>query len=323
MGLGSSIIFKRADLSAILERIGSASVLGIQIPNGLKFYAGDIADFFRKRGHEVIFSGRATYGACDIDMELLREVDFLIHFAHTEMVQVERVIYIPYLVDYSIDVELIKKSIPERNLTIIGTASYAWKFDETKRELERVGFRVELKKGAGVEYPGQVLGCNYSCLKNTTSDVILFIGDGRFHPLGASLCTRKKVYSYSPLSGDVEVVDSEEFLKKRYMAISGAFESESFGILVSSKIGQKRLELAKNIQKLAHDRGKRAEIILVDEITPSVIDNFRFDTFVNTACPRIAFDDYSKYYGKIISPEEFKIVIGVKDISEYSLDFET
>ncbi len=323
MGSGLSIIFERTDLSNIFEKIGSASILGIQIPDGLKFYANEIADFFRKNGYEVIFSGRATYGACDIDMELLKEVDFLLHFAHTKMVEVERVIYVPYHIDYGVDVGLLEESISERSLALIGTASYAWKFDEVRRELEKAGFGVELKKGSGVEYSGQVLGCNYSCLKNTESEAILFIGDGRFHPLGASFYTGKRVYSYSPLTGDIEVVNPEEFLKKRYIAISRAFDSESFGILVSSKVGQKRLELAKYLQKLAHETGKRAEIILVDEAIPNIIDNFRFDTFVNTACPRIAFDDYLKFSGKIISPEEFKIVIGVKDIAEYSFDFET
>ena len=214
---GSSIIFDRLDFSSIFDKISSASILGVQIPDGLKFYAIDIANFLRDRGFEVIFSGKATYGACDIDTELLREVDFLLHFAHTEMVNIDRVIYVPYRIEYDVDVELLKENLLERKIALIGTASYSWKFEKIRIALENEGFEVELREGTGVEYPGQVLGCNYSCLKNTESKAVLFVGDGEFHPIGASLYSRKRVYAYSPLSNEIKEVNAEEFLKRRYL----------------------------------------------------------------------------------------------------------
>ena len=322
MESGSSIIFERIDLSQVFEKIKSAKTLGIQLPDGLKFYVNEIADLFRKKGFEIIFSGKPSYGACDIDIELLREVDFLLHFAHTKMVEIDRVVYVPYKIDYSVDVDFLKNRIRERRIALIGTASYAWKFDHLKEELEKAGFEIELKMGKGVEFKGQVLGCNYTCLANSNADGILFIGDGEFHALGAAIHSKQKVYAYSPLSKEFISVSPEKFIKKRYLAISKAMTCESFGILVSTKIGQKRLELARKLQKIAAGIGKTAEIILSDEITPEIMSNFRFEMFVNTACPRITFDDYSKFNGKLITPKEFEIALAVKDFSEYRFEFE-
>ena len=309
-------ISERIDFSAVFERIKSANRIGIQLPDGLKYYASDIARKFREEGFEVLLSGKASYGACDIDMELLNVVDFLVHFGHTKMVDVERVVYAPYRVNYTIDAELLKERIAEREVAIIGTASYAWKFEEVAEELEKAGFQVELKRGRGLELKGQVLGCNYSVLENIQSDAVLFIGDGQFHPRGAKLYCKRKVYAYSPLTREIFEVDESEFVRRRYIEISRAKDARSFGILVSTKIGQKRLDLALKIQRKAFDKGFIAEIILLDEITPLAVDNFRFDAFVNTACPRISYDDYRKFSKPIITPSEFEIIVNdTKDLS--------
>jgi len=311
-------ISERIDFSAVFEQIKSGRRIGIQLPDGLKFYAGEIARKFREKGFEVLISGKASYGACDIDMELLNAVDFLVHFGHTKMVDVERVIYAPYRVNYSIDVWLLKEKIKEREIAVIGTASYAWKFEEVAEELENAGFQVELKKGRGLELKGQVLGCNYSALEDVRSSAILFIGDGLFHPRGAKLYCNKRVYAYSPLTGEIFEVDESEFVRRRYIEISRAKTAKSFGILVSTKIGQKRLDMALKIQREAFERGLVAEIILLDEINPSALDNFRFDAFVNTACPRISYDDYGRFSKPIITPREFEMM--VRDSKALSLE---
>lgn len=301
---------------SIFEKIRGKCV-GIQLPDGLKRYAKSIGEEFEKKGFEVIFSGKPTYGACDLDLELLKNVDVLIHIGHTKLLDYDRVIYVPYRVDYEVDPEILKREIKERRIAIIGTASYAWKFKEVKKILEKSGFEVEMKKGRRTEYEGQVLGCDYSALDGIEADAVLFIGDGRFHAIGASIYTRKKVYAYNPLSGEIELIE-EDFLKKRYIAVSRAKMCESFGILVSTKPGQNRLGLAKRLRNLARERGLKAEVILTDEITPQLTENFGFDCYVNTACPRIAYDDYERFEKPLITPQEFEVVLGIK--SEIEVD---
>uniref|UniRef100_A0A7C3YFY9 2-(3-amino-3-carboxypropyl)histidine synthase n=1 Tax=Geoglobus ahangari TaxID=113653 RepID=A0A7C3YFY9_9EURY len=305
------------DFSSIFGKIRGKSV-GIQLPDGLKYYAKDIAEIFERKGFEVILSGKPSYGACDVDLDLLKHVDVLLHFGHTKLLDYDRVLYIPYEIDYEVDPELLKKEIHERRIAIIGTANYAWKFKEIKKILEESGFKVMLKRGIRAEYEGQVLGCDYSSLEGLNVEAVLFIGDGRFHAIGASIYTKKKVYAYNPLMGEIEIIKQEDFLKRRYFAVSKAKLCESFGILVSTKPGQKRLGLAQKLRNLAKERGKKAEIILTDEITPQLTENFRFDCYVNTACPRIVYDDYKRFEKPLITPPEFEVVLGLK--SEIEMD---
>lgn len=319
--MGSELldISERINFSKIFEKLGNARVVGIQLPDGLKYYSRQIAEKFEERGFEVIISGKASYGACDVDTELLKHVDVLVHFGHTKFLEIPNVVYVPYFVDYTVNPEIIEKAVKERKIAIIGTLSYAWKFFEVKGELEGLGFQVELKKGPGMEYHGQVLGCNYSCLRDSESDAVLFIGDGLFHAIGARIYTGKKTYAYNPLSDDVVEIDESDFLRKRYVLISKAMMSESFGILVSTKPGQFRLNLARKIREDAIECGKKAEIIVADEITSDLIDNFRFDCYVNTACPRLSYDDSRRFSRSVISPQEFEIAIGKTSI--YRFDF--
>jgi len=304
------------DFSSIFDRIKGKSV-GIQLPDGLKYYAKDIAEIFERKGFDVILSGKPSYGACDIDLDLLKHVDVLLHFGHTKLLDYDRVLYIPYEINYEVDPELLKKEIKERRIAIIGTASYAWKFREIKKILEENGFKILLKREIRAEYEGQVLGCDYSSLKGLDVEAVLFIGDGRFHAIGATIYTKKKVYAYNPLTGEIEII-KDDFLKRRYFEVSKAKLCESFGILVSTKPGQKRLGLARKLKNLAKEKGKKAEIIIADEITPQLTENFRFDCYVNTACPRIAYDDYERFEKPLITPPEFEVVLGLK--SEIEMD---
>ncbi len=314
MVLRSSIIFERLDFSFEIK----GKRLGIQLPDGLKYYASEIAEFFEKKGFEVILSGKASYGACDIDLDLLKMVDVLLHVGHTKLLNYKNVIYVPYKVDYEVDPQTIKKNLKERRIALIGTANYAWKFKEVAKVLESVGYVVELRRGVKMEFDGQILGCNYSCLKDIESDAILFIGDGTFHAVGAAIYAKKRVYAYNPLTNEMSIIGFEDFLKKRYFAISKAKLCNSFGILVSKKPGQKRLRLALKLKKMAEEKGIRAEIILADEITSDLIENLNFCCYINTACPRVTYDDYKKFSKTIISPQEFEIALGFRE--DYELD---
>ena len=60
---------------------------------------------------------------------------------------------------------------------------------------------------------------------------------------------------------------------------------------------------AQKIKKSLENRGKRAYILIMDQITPEKIMGMKLDALINTACPRLS-DDY-KMFGKIIlNPED-------------------
>ncbi|MFW5936213.1 MAG: diphthamide synthesis protein, partial [Candidatus Hadarchaeota archaeon] len=121
---GVEIILENIDFQYVFDQLEhySPSEVGIQLPDGLKFRCSEIIDRIEERGYQVILSGSGTYGACDIDANLLDAVDVLLHFGHTQILELDRVIYIPYFIDY--DVNTYDIDIPERNIALIATAQY-------------------------------------------------------------------------------------------------------------------------------------------------------------------------------------------------------
>jgi len=311
-----SSVLSRIDFDSISRELRqrNAKTVGIQLPDGLKYFSKEITS--KLKDFEVLVSASSTFGACDVDVSILSYVDVLLHFAHEPIFELDKVIYIPYKVDF--DEETVKVlKIKEKKIALIATAQYAWKLEKVKTVLESEGHEVELKKGSSrVKLPGQVLGCNYSVLRDSEAEAVLFIGDGLFHPLGAAIYTGKKIYRFSPLSNEFEEVNATGFLKERILVMSKALNAESFGIVVSTKIGQNRLNLARKLKKIADKAGKTSDIIIADDVR---VENFNYDCYVNTACPRIAYDD--RWISKpVITPQEFEIVLGLRSWEHYRID---
>jgi len=323
-------LIDRFDIESAVEKARElgAKKLGIQLPDGLKQYAFEISNLLERENFSVVISGKPTYGSCDIDMELLEEVDLLLHFAHTPVTDVDKVIYVPYRVDYSVEtvLELLKTKteIMENSeiekISLTATSQYAHKLPELKELLESEGFKVYLKKGSSrVEMEGQVLGCNFSSVDGR-ADIVLFVGDGTFHPKGIAIYSRKEVCAVSPLEKKVRMfgkIDAEKFIRERYMLIIKAMDCKKFCIVASSKPGQKRLELASEIKEKLNRCNQSAILIYVDDVK---LDNFMCECIINTACPRIAYDDWKRFGKPVLTPEEVEILIGEREWENYEMD---
>lgn len=99
-------------------------------------------------------------------------------------------------------------------------------------------------------------------------------------------------------------------------AAEKARSAERFGIIVSKKSGQRREELARRLLSLSD----KAYLVSLGEITPDSLLNLGFDAYVNTSCPRLAYDDQARYPVPMLSPQEFEIVCGVRDWEDYAID---
>ncbi|MCS7118492.1 MAG: diphthamide biosynthesis enzyme Dph2 [Archaeoglobaceae archaeon] len=287
--------------------------IGVQLPDGLKKRAIEICE---KLG-DVILSGESCFGACDIDFDLLEDVDILYHYAHTSILKIEKVVYVPYFLDYDVKkiCESLKK-LKEKRIALISTAQYCHKLPEIKENLEKFGFNVELKKGKRSEYLGLVVGCDYSVIKDSKAEAIVFIGDGIFHAKGAVIYSGRRVYALNPFNFELIEVKVEDFIRERYIQISRCVGLKNLGILVSTKPGQKRLKIAEEIKRKAKEYGLRAIVVYISEITPEKLENLPFDFYVNTACPRVSYDDYIRFKRPIITPQEFDFLLGLKNYLE-------
>ena len=314
------------DLERVVDLINrsEARTVGLQFPEGFKRQAFSIArELEDKTGAVVIVSGNPCFGACDIDMVLKGSVDILFHFGHSELVDgLDNVIFMetPARVDIGPVVEMAAVELDAGTVGLVTTVQHVHQLDKARNILGSNGMSCVIGTGdSRIKYPGQLLGCNFSAA-GVNCDSYLYIGSGKFHPLGVAVATRRKVLAADPMLNTVEWVDPERILRQRGGVIARCLDATSFCIIVSTKIGQERMGLARRLAELAKKHGKEHIIISLDNITPDALLQFKVDAFVNTACPRIAIDEGGRFNAPVLTPVEFEIVLKERDWSDLVFD---
>jgi len=313
------------DLEPLFKRLNELDVkrVGLILPEGLKVYADYISSELKKQGYEVIISGNFNYGACDVPDSNFDDVcDCLVNFGHAPLLVesnipllfIEVDFVFPYMDILKNNIDLIKKE--GRRIGLVSTVNYVKELPKVKEYLESEGFEVFIGKGdKRVTHPGQVLGCDFSSASSISDkvDFFIFVGEGRFHPLGIAISSEKKVFAFD--SDGIYPLDEyrDKILKERFGAIFRAKDSKKFGLIVSTKKGQKRMALAKKLKKNIEDSGFIADIILMDEVSPDKLYGFDYDSFVVCACPRIGIDDSKRYKKPLLAPKELEIVLDGKE----------
>lgn len=304
-----------------IQKLGAKRVL-VQLPEGLKPEAPRLAKIIEKSGALPIISADPCYGACDlatVDAETLG-ADLLIHYGHSKLLKHERVptVYVEARATVSVE-ETIEKSLSLlenwHKIGLTTTVQHVQTIDDVKDILLRAGKAVIVGDAGQLNYPGQVIGCNYSNATSVAKDVeaFLFVGGGRFHALGVALSTFKPTIVADPYEGRAFSInkDAEKIVKQRWASIEEAKRAKTFAVFMGLKQGQKRLEEALNLKKKLEEKGKDVCLFSVREITPEVIMEFpTVDAYVSTACPRISLDDASKFKKPILTINETLVVAG-------------
>ena len=326
LGMSDAFDLRPEYIISVIDKLGAKTV-GFQFPEGLKRKGPELAKIVgNATGAEIIISGDPCFGACDLDKTLLEKVDILFHFGHAELEDTklsEKVYFIETrsAVDIRPVVEKAASELKGQIIGLITTVQHVHKLPEACTVLEANGKTCVIGHGdSRLAYPGQVLGCNFSVARAEVCDEYLYIGSGDFHPLGVSLSTKKRVLAADPFSGEVREVDPSRILRQRSAVIAKSLDAEVFGIIVSSKNGQERMNLAFSLKALAKKHGKEAYLILIDLVTPDQLLQFKVDAFVNTACPRLAIDEVGRFPSPMLTPQEFEIVLGERDWEKLVLD---
>jgi 2-(3-amino-3-carboxypropyl)histidine synthase len=313
--------FEEERLKQEIVKLGAKRVL-IQLPEGLKSEAPRLAKIVEKIGALPIISADPCYGACDLatsEAESL-DADLIVHYGHAKLLKYEKVptIYIEARATINV-AEAVERALPlMENWHKIGlatTVQHVQTIDEAKEMLIRAGKIVMVGDAGRLNYPGQVVGCNYSNAKSIAGDVegFLFIGGGRFHALGLAISTFKPTVVADPYEKRAYSIDEEaqKVQKQRWASIQEAQKAKIFAVLVGLKPGQKRLEEALTIREKLEKAGKDAFLFAVREITPEVVMNFpTVDAYVNTACPRVSLDEPSKFQKPMLTLNEALVVVG-------------
>lgn len=319
------------NLNEIINKIHEveAQNVGLQFPEGLKTYAVDIANHIEeKTGVNVFISGNPCFGACDIaEADMKDFIDLLVHFGHTPLPLDYDIPVIFIEAQFKLDIKpAVNKALEllsdSNKIGLVTTAQHLHLLDELSDYLKKNGKEVVMKEGKGTAL-AQVLGCNFSSIEDLPVDAYLFLGSGDFHPLGIQLSTSKKVIIADPYHNEARDIEkfTDRIIRIRFAKIEKAKAAEKFGIVVSSKKGQNRMELALKLKNLIIEEGKEAYVIFLDLITPDLLLPYReLDAFIITACPRIAIDDSNLYDKPLLTPEELFIVLNKREWGDYKVD---
>lgn len=175
----------------------------------------------------------------------------------------------------------------KKDVTMMSTIQHLHKLKEAKEFLVKNGLKAEIS--------GKVLGCRVPHIPNS-AEQILYIGSGKFHPIGIYLKTKKEVIAANPFTGSVSKItskDVEALEKRRKGAVIRFLSSENIGILASTKPGQLGVQGGmKKIEEIKKKyKDKKFYLFAFDTLQQGYLENFPFiDCWVNTACPRI-FED--------------------------------
>ncbi|MBA3045506.1 MAG: diphthamide biosynthesis enzyme Dph2 [Candidatus Thermoplasmatota archaeon] len=299
----------------------------LQFPEGMKRRAPEIAMAIADRVSAiVIISGDPCFGACDIPDT---DADLIVNYGHLPIPNLstpKSVLYIQ-LRSSADPFPVLEKVLPKLGgrIGLLTTAQHLHVLGDMVIFLRSKGIEVLVGKGDSRLYAeGQVLGCNASCARAVSDrvDSFLFVGTGNFHALAVSLVTSKPVIVADPVSGEISDISSvrDRMLRQRHGVIEKAREAGRFGIILSSKQGQRREILAHRISEMLTDAGLESVMVELNMVTPGKLENLGLDAWVSTACPRLAIDDYAVFPRPVLTPPEVEILLGKRHWDNYIFD---
>jgi 2-(3-amino-3-carboxypropyl)histidine synthase len=288
----------------------------LQAPEGLLRTARAMLPTLIDAGYDVTLSGDPCYGACDLVAHLEDDV-VLVHLGHAPVDQRQNVIYEICPLDF--DPKVILSVIPlltAKRIGLVTTVQHVHMLASVQKLLAKEGYTPVIGSPTPrTPYAGQVLGCSFggAC---TDADEIVYIGTGVFHAIGVHLATKVRVLALDPFMKTCEEINVRSFLKKRFSLIERAKNADQYGIIISTKPGQRRIERAQELLNLH----SQAVPVWMREVSADQLLNMGFPCYVNTACPRLAYDDQPRFSVPVISPQEFEIVCGTRSWDEYAID---
>jgi len=306
-----------------------ASSVAIQLPEGLKIRATEIADELSSKADvPVVIIGDPCYGACDVRINYREIASVLIHFGHSRMPSVTddgNILFVE--VSANADVKGMGTTADRlpKNIGLLASVQYTGLLNDVKKVLEGCGKKVSIGTGdKRLSYPGQILGCNCSSAVSVVNEVdcFLYIGEGDFHPLAAAFGIKKDIFILNPMTNELRSLNEtrDRMLRKRHAATESARSANSFLVIVSTKAGQRRDDVADDIIKKITSVGKKAYKAIMEEISPDALLSYRVDAYISTACPRLATDDSVRYKRPMLTPQEAEISIGLRKWENYEFD---
>ena len=297
------------------------------MPEGLLLFATTISDILTRfcPGTETLIMGDVTYGACCIDDYTARALgcDLLVHYAHSCLIPVEvtkiKTLYV--FVDISIDTSHLLETLernfqPGKAIAMVGTIQFNSTLHAIKPVLEKAGFKVLIPQITPLS-KGEILGCTSPRLADHAADLILYLGDGRFHLESAMIHNPSlPAYRYDPYSRKLtrERYEHDEMQDMRRDAIRTAKKAKRWGLILGSLGRQGNPHTMSKIEKTLDERGIPFINILLSEIFPGKLALMSdVECWVQVACPRLSIDWGYAFPKPLLTPYEALIALESRD----------
>ncbi|SLM37209.1 diphthamide biosynthesis protein 1 [Lasallia pustulata] len=285
-------------------RAAGSKKVALQFPEGLLLFATTISDILTRfcPGTETIIMGDVTYGACCIDDYTARALgcDLLVHYAHSCLIPVDvtKIATLYVFVDISIDTTHLLATLernfqPGKTLAIVGTIQFNATLHAIKPALERSGYKILIPQTLPLS-KGEILGCTSPSLPASTVDLLLYLGDGRFHLESAMIHNPSlPAYRYDPYSRKLtrESYRHDEMHAQRHAAMAAARAAKKWGLILGSLGRQGNPHTMALIESHLAARGVPHIALLLSEIFPGKLALMPdVECWVQVACPRLSID---------------------------------
>ncbi len=274
---------------------------------------------------EVYVSGEPSYGVCDLAINLAQtlNVELLLHFGHSRfgfenVLKVDSyspldIMVIPayYSPPTPLDFTKLMKKLQKSewvNLGLSSTIQHQKTLITLEKYLQEYNFKVYL------ENYGQILGCHVQSLRKLKKEIdgIVSLHAGYFHTHGILLNIDKPLIQFNPYSQEISFYGKDsrnKALQKRLGVINKSKKAKIWGILGSSKVGQINNRIIFKIKEILQSNNLKSIVVISENINPTNISNFNWvNSWVVSACPRIAIDDSTRFMNPIVTFNEFKYV---------------
>lgn len=208
---------------------------------------------------------------------------------------------------------LKKKSY--QTVGLYASVQFVNQLDNVKKQLETENISVISSKADRADAFGQILGCdNFHNSLNLTKtekekiDCYLYIGDGKFHPLALLYGPKEEqrieeIVCNDPLARRMILITSDDIrttLRKYKSFLMKFLSAQIIGVITTIKPGQEQFKPALLLEKKYPS--KKFYHFIDNDISFHQLENFPFiQVWVNTACPRIGFDDQEKFNKGVIN----------------------
>ncbi|KAL2020127.1 hypothetical protein VTK56DRAFT_8732 [Thermocarpiscus australiensis] len=320
------------EIPKTIHRIRSlgAKRVALQMPEGLLMFATTISDILTQfcPGIETLIMGDVTYGACCIDDYTARAMgcDLLVHYAHSCLIPVDvtkiKTLYV--FVDISIDTSHLLATLernfsPGKTIAMVGTIQFNATIHGVRSALEKAGFKVIVPQIAPLS-KGEILGCtspNLSTYTDSPVDLILYLGDGRFH-LESIMIHNPAIpaYRYDPYSRKLthETYGHDEMQDLRRDAIRTAKKAKKWGLILGSLGRQGNPHTLALIENKLKQMGIPFVNLLLSEIFPGKLALMRdVECWVQVACPRLSIDWGYAFPRPLLTPYEALVALEEKE----------